>query len=209
MLIKTLPVGPLETNCYLAVDEASHQALVIDPGDEAEVILAAIGKAGAAATLIVLTHYHYDHVAATEAVQRATGAGLAIHRLDAALLARPPALFRGMGWGALPGVTVSRELEDGDALTCGAMVLEVRHTPGHTPGGIALYAAADGVLFSGDTLFREGLGRTDFPGGDWDALLASIRGRLLTLPDETTVYPGHGPATTIGHERRRNPWLNA
>ena len=144
-----------------------------------------------------------------ETVQRATKAGAAIHRLDAELLRRPPALFRSMGWGALPGIVLSRELEDGDEIVAGKMSLAVRHAPGHPPGGIALYSSAEGVVFSGDTLFYGDLGRTDFPGGDADTLLASIRKQLMTLPDETVVYPGHGPATTIGRERRTNPWLRA
>jgi glyoxylase-like metal-dependent hydrolase (beta-lactamase superfamily II) len=205
MLLRTLPVGRIRANCYVLVCERTRAALVIDPGDDLETIQAALASLNAQVSLIALTHYHFDHVLAADGLRRASGAQIAIHRADAALLAKPPALFR-----FLPGATVSvaadRLLEEGDKLAVGDLTLEVLATPGHTPGGVSFWLAAERLVFTGDTLFREGVGRTDFPGSDSELLLRSIRERLFALPDATLVYPGHGPQTTIGHERLHNPW---
>jgi hydroxyacylglutathione hydrolase len=216
MILKTLVVGQLKTNCYLVACEHTREALIIDPGDDADEIMAALASLGAGSQLapfqarhIVLTHFHFDHILAAEALRLKTGASLAIHRDDADALSDPPALFRYFSPGALRGLKADRLLEDGEMLHVGELVVQVLHTPGHSPGGIALWIATEGIVFGGDTLFREGVGRTDFPGCSAEELLRSIRERLFALPDETVVYPGHGPATTIGHERRHNPWVRA
>ncbi len=207
MIMRALAVGQLKTNCYLVACERTREAIAIDPGGDAEVILDAAATLAVQVKQIVLTHFHFDHLLAVEAVIAATGAELAIHESEAELLANPPALFRYFAPQIPRGLVAGRLLADGDRLAVGDLSAEVLHTPGHSPGGISLWIASEGVVFSGDTLFRQGLGRTDFPGGDQDVLLRSIRERLLVLPDNARVYPGHGPATTIGYEKLHNPWL--
>lgn len=207
MILRTLAVGALQTNCYLLGCERTREAAVIDPGDEAGRILAEAEALGLRIGWILLTHFHFDHALGALGVQRATGATLAIHAEDAPLLHRPPAFLRAFGPAAPADLAVDRTLQDGDLLTVGDLTLEVLHTPGHSPGGVSFWLREEKAVFSGDALFRQGLGRTDFPGCSHQTLLESIASRLLTLPDETAVYPGHGPATTIGHERRHNPWL--
>ncbi len=206
MIVRTLEVGMLRTNCYLVVSEASHESAIIDPGGDAAAILDALDALGATAQVILLTHYHFDHIMAVPDLVRQTGAPVAIHEAEAELLARPPTLFR-LAQPDTPRLTADRLLRDGDTITIGADTLRVWHTPGHSPGGVSYYAAEEGVVFVGDALFAEGVGRTDFPGSSGAQLVRSIRERLFTLPDDTVVYPGHGPATTIGHERRANPWV--
>jgi len=209
MILKTLVVGALETNCYLLGCERTRQGAIIDPGDDSVDILLAVRELGLKVDWILLTHFHFDHVLAAHAVQRSTGARVAIHTEDAPLLHHPPAVLRAFGPAASPSLRIDQPLADGDILTVGDVTIEALHTPGHTPGSISFYLSSEKAVFSGDALFCEGIGRTDLPGGSYQTLLESIARRLLTLPDETAVYPGHGPATTIGHERRHNPWLRA
>lgn len=206
MLLRILQVGQLASNCYLVGCERTRQGVVIDPGDEAAVIQRAIEEAQLEITLIVLTHYHFDHIAAAAPLREATGAPVAIHADEAELLQNPPALFR-FFQPRIPTLQADRLLRDGERITVGDLAMQVLHTPGHSPGGISLHLPAEGVVFCGDTLFREGIGRTDFPGGDMGTLEASIRQRLYALDDETVVYPGHGPKTTIGWEKRHNPFV--
>lgn len=206
MIVRTLEVGMLRANCYLVVSEASREAAVIDPGGDPSVILGTLEELGATARAILLTHFHFDHIMAAPEIVRATGAPLAIHEAEADLLARPPALFR-FARPDVPRLTADRLLHDGDTVVVGDVSLEVLHTPGHSPGGVSYYVKDEGVVFCGDALFAEGVGRTDFPGSSAELLARSIRERLFGLPDETVVYPGHGPSTTIGHERRANPWV--
>lgn len=204
MEIRTIPVGELETNCYLAWEE-DKQAVVIDPGAEAGRILGEAEKAGVQVRQVLLTHVHFDHMLAAREVMEATGAGLSVHEADAAALTNPArsllALF-------MPGrryaLSAGRLLTEGDTVEAGQLKLTVLHTPGHTPGSVCFRTG--GVIFSGDTLFMDGEGRTDFPGGDPAAMRASLR-RLAELPDDYAVYPGHGPATTLSRERRYNPWM--
>jgi hydroxyacylglutathione hydrolase len=210
MLIEGLVLGALETNCWLVADDAGGPLVVIDPAGDAEVLVAAIGRRPVAA--VVLTHGHFDHLGAAAAVVDATGAPLLAHRLDAAAASDPWA-NGGLGFGFnYEAPEPDRLLEDGDTLEAGRLTLSVLHTPGHTPGGICLFAAApaDGSdtphLFSGDTLFARSVGRTDFPGGDARALSRSIATKLARLPLETTVHAGHGADTTIGREARANPF---
>lgn len=206
LMVQTLAVGPLQTNCYLVGCAETKEAIVIDPAGNAPRIREAIREGGFSVRLIVNTHAHFDHVGANGAIREATGAPIAIHRLDGDALAKP-AQFMGLSLGGPASPPADRLLEDGEEIAVGRETLQVLHTPGHTPGGIALYHAPTPAVFSGDALFQLGIGRTDLPGGDYETLIESIRGRLLALPDGTTVYPGHGPATTIGTERTRNPYV--
>jgi glyoxylase-like metal-dependent hydrolase (beta-lactamase superfamily II) len=207
MIIKTLAVTNFGTNCYLVGDEQTKTGAVIDPGGDAEAILAAIAKAGLEIELVINTHGHVDHIGANADLLEATGATLVAHRLALPLL-RDPARNLGAFMGRdLVSPTADRSVEEGDTLDIGALSLTVLHTPGHTPGGISLYLAKEEVVFTGDALFQGSIGRTDFPGGNHDLLIQSIREKLLALPEDTRVYPGHGPTTTIGRERRTNPWI--
>lgn len=213
MIIRTLEVGMLHTNCYLVVSEGSREATdgrspaaIIDPGGEPDAILVAVEELDAAVRLVLLTHFHFDHIMAAPEVLQETGATLAIHEAEVDLLARPPALFR-FARPDVPSLTANMILRHGDEVTVGDDTLRVLHTPGHSPGGVSFYSATEGVVFCGDALFAQGVGRTDFPGSSGEQLVRSIRERLFALPDDTVVYPGHGPSTTIGRERRGNPWV--
>jgi glyoxylase-like metal-dependent hydrolase (beta-lactamase superfamily II) len=206
--IVTLEVGDFQACCYVVCDESARQAAVIDPGADPDRIVAAVERLGAQPVLILDTHAHIDHIGANNDLKaRFPDATLCIHALDAPTLTRPSrnlSLFFGSGYKS---VGADRLIEDGDEVAVGLSVFRVLHTPGHTPGGISLYCAEQGVCFTGDVLFAEGIGRSDLPGGDGDVLLESIRSKLLVLPDETKLYPGHGPATTVAHERAHNPFL--
>ena len=206
MILRMLQVGQLASNCYVVGCDRTKQGLVIDPGADASKIRRAIDEAGLEIGLIVLTHYHFDHIEAVGPLQEGTGATVAIHAQEAELLKDPPALFR-FFQPEIPTLQADRLLQDEERLTIGDLEIVVLHTPGHSPGGISLHIPSEKVVFSGDTLFREGIGRTDFPGGDMRTLAASIRERLYTLDEETVVYSGHGPKTTIGWEKRNNPFV--
>lgn len=206
MDIDILSVGPLQTNCYLVTCRETSAAVVIDPGGDAKVILDAIRSRGAKVKWVLNTHAHWDHIAANADVVSGTGAPLAIHKDDLPLLQAKG----GAGlWGivASPSPEPDHFLAPGEVLVIGDLCLEVLFTPGHTPGHVSFYEAQHKVVFDGDVLFCQGIGRTDLPGGSSSALMHSIHGVLLTLPDSVAVYPGHGPATTIGNERQSNPWL--
>ena len=207
VILCTLVVGPLQTNCYLVGCERTRQAMIIDPGADADKIMAAVVRLGLKVTQIVLTHSHFDHILAVDPVRSETGAVVAIHEHEAEHLTQPPTLFRFFAPNIPEGLVADRLLHDHDLLSVGDLKARVIHTPGHSPGGVSLYVASEGVVFCGDSLFRDGVGRTDFPGSSHHLLVRSIRERLFALPDETTVYPGHGPQTTIGRERRHNPWI--
>jgi len=208
VIVETLVVGDLQTNCYLVKDPATGQGLVIDPGDEAERILRRVADLGIDVAAVVLTHFHFDHVLAAEEVASSVQAPLAIHRADSRWLEEPPALFRQF-IPQPPSLRAGLLVEDDGTLAFGTLELRVLHTPGHSPGGISLWCEAAATVFAGDALFAGSVGRSDLPGGDHDALIWGIRERLLVLPDETIVYPGHGPSTTVRAEREGNPWLQA
>lgn len=207
MLLQRLVVGQLQVNCYLVACEETREALIIDPGGEGQRILSAAQGAQLQVTRLVLTHFHFDHIMALDEVREGTGAPVCIHEAEADLLSQPPLLFRMMVPNAPHGLQADCLLHDGDTLSVGRLNLQVLHTPGHSPGGISLWLPAERTVFCGDLIFRQGVGRSDFPGSDPEALLQSIRQKLYSLPDETVLYPGHGPETTVGYEKRHNPWV--
>ncbi len=212
MIHEAVAVGPLACNCHVLADEESREAVVIDPGDDADEILARVRKRGLAVRHLLHTHCHFDHMSATRRVKEETGAAILIHRADKAYydgLVRQYERF-GLTFGAGAGgvrdpLPVDRFLEDGQRIRFGRHELEVLFTPGHTEGSCSFHL--EGSVFSGDTLFCRGVGRTDLPGGSRAEEESSIRKRLYTLDPETAVYPGHGPETTIGEEREENPFV--
>ncbi len=203
MILKQLTVGRFASNCYIVGSESGKEGMIIDPGASTKQILSDVEELGLNIRLIVLTHGHMDHIGAVKGVKEATGAEVAIHADDVRFLRRLSlSTVYNLSFPSSP----DRLLGDGDSIDIGDLHFTVLHTPGHSPGGICLLG--HGVLFSGDTLFNYGIGRTDFPGGSHNQLMNSISTRLMALPDDTVVYPGHGPDTTIGIERRGNPFLN-
>jgi len=208
VILQGFPVGPVGANCYIFGDDAAREVFVIDPGEEPDRILQALRQLGARPVALVNTHGHFDHIQGVEAVRRATGAPFWIHEAEAEILTHGPARAKMLfGLDLPPSPAPDRWLVEGDRLRVGGLTLTVRHTPGHSPGGVCLLG--DGLVFTGDTLFAGSIGRADLPGADMATLLASIARVLLPLPDETVCYPGHGPVTTIGEERRTNPFLTA
>ena len=204
MTLRTLCLGELDTNCYIVWDD-NRVSMVVDPADEAEKILAVIDAEQLSVSAVVLTHVHFDHLLAAEEVCAATGAPLCVGRGDEDALTDSVRNLSGVFQMCAPvSLKADRLLCDGDVLTVGDLSFTVLETPGHTPGCICLME--NGVLFAGDTLFYDSIGRVDFPGSDVPSMLASLR-RLATLPAELTVYSGHGPATTIGREVKQNPYM--
>lgn len=207
MILKRLEVGPFYSNCYIVGSESTKEGMIIDPGAEAEQILKTVKDLGLNIKLIILTHGHIDHVGASKEVKEVTRAEVAIHSDDAKSLPGQEQFAKRMfGISFPPPPPPDRLLHGGDSIDIGDLNFLVLHTPGHSPGGICLLE--NGVVFSGDTLFNTGIGRYDLPGGNYNQLMNSISTKLLVLPDETVVYPGHGPQTTIGAERRGNPFLH-
>jgi glyoxylase-like metal-dependent hydrolase (beta-lactamase superfamily II) len=198
-------VGPLQSNSYLLADEVTREAALFDPGMESEPVADILARERLIVTAIINTHGHFDHVFGNAYFKAKTGAPLLMHRADLDLVKRLEEQSLYFGFRATPSPPPDRFLEEGDEVRVGGIRLRVLHTPGHSAGGICL--VTDGTAFVGDTLFAGSIGRTDLPGGSAETLLTSIREKLLTLPDDTVIYPGHGPATTIGHERRHNPFL--
>jgi hydroxyacylglutathione hydrolase len=201
-----LPLGPLQTNCYLVADPATRDAVVVDPGWDAPAVLDALAQRQWQARAVLLTHAHFDHLGAVAGVVAATRAPFAIHPLELPLMRqRGGAASFGLDVPACP--EPDQLLEPGQPFEAGSLRFDVLFVPGHTLGHVALYHAGAGLLLSGDVLFQQGIGRTDLPGGNYQVLMRSIREVLLALPDETTVCPGHGALTTIGEEKRDNPFL--
>lgn len=205
MLIKKLTVGPIMANCFIVGCDQTREAAVIDPGDEADRILLTLAEAKLTVTHIINTHGHFDHVGANRRMKQATGAPILIHALDAPMLHLLSRSAAAWGMSAENSPPPDRTIDEGDTISVGTITFKVIHTPGHTPGGVSLHA--DGYLFVGDTLFAGSVGRTDFPGGDFDTLKSSIQEKLFTLGDEVQVFTGHGPETTIGEEKRHNPFV--
>jgi glyoxylase-like metal-dependent hydrolase (beta-lactamase superfamily II) len=205
LILKTLVVGPIQSNCYIIGCERTREAAVIDPGGDADRILITLAKDRLRCVYIINTHGHFDHSADNKRLKGVTGAQLLIHHADA-----PMILHQSMNSG-MWGIHVDnspppdRYLREGDIITFGGISLKVLHTPGHSPGGISL--VTDKIVFVGDTLFAGSIGRTDFPGGDHEGLLRNVRKKIFTLGDDVVVYPGHGPKTTVGRERKTNPFF--
>jgi glyoxylase-like metal-dependent hydrolase (beta-lactamase superfamily II) len=208
MIIKQMIVGSMSVCCYIVACERTKVAAVIDPGGDEGKILAELKQMGLSLEYIIATHGHPDHVCGNGRIQQETGAKIIMHAADDQFFGNPQVKKYFAMLGLPPSPPVDRQVVDGDRITLGDLAFEVIHTPGHTPGGICLYNAPD--LFTGDTLFVGGVGRTDFPGGSHEEMMASIRDRLLVLPPETVVWPGHGyggSRSTIGEEARTNPFL--
>lgn len=207
MFHKILPVGVLQCNCSVVGDEQSHEAMVIDPGDQIDEILAILRQAKLTLKYIVVTHAHIDHVGGAMKLKAATGAPILLNQNDIALLKM---LDMQAGWLGMPppgAVQVDGSLNDGQKLQIGNINSQVIQTPGHTEGSICLLFSSEKKLIAGDTLFAGSIGRTDLPGGSFDKIMHSLHTQLMALPDEIEVVPGHGPLTTIGQERETNPFL--
>jgi hydroxyacylglutathione hydrolase len=207
MIHEILPVGPLRCNCSVIGDETSREAIVIDPGDDIDDILALIAKHNLQVKQIVITHAHIDHVGGAMKLRAATGAPILLNQNDYALLKMLDLQAAWIGMRSPGKVEIDHSLGHADTIKAGSLTAEVLHTPGHTEGSICLYFPAENKLIAGDTLFAGSIGRTDLPGGSYEKILHSLHDRVLALPEETIVIPGHGPLTTIGGERESNPFL--
>jgi hydroxyacylglutathione hydrolase len=207
MIHEILPVGPLQCNCSILGDETSHEAIVVDPGDDIPRIMALLAKHSLTVKQIIITHAHIDHIAGAHRLKRLTGAPILYNQNDLPLVKMMDVQAT---WLRIPVPTVDPPddtLDDGKLIAINGLSGSILHTPGHTEGSVCLYLPTQSLLLAGDTLFAGSIGRTDLPGGDLRKIISSIHDRLLTLPDDVTVIPGHGPATTIGDERVSNPFL--
>ena len=207
MIHNVLPVGPLQCNCSIIGDEISREAMVIDPGDDIDDILAVIAEHKLQVKQIVITHAHIDHVGGAMKLRAQTGAPILLNQNDYALLKMLDVQASWLGMKPPGKVEIEAGLSQDETLQAGGLRASVLHTPGHTEGSVCLYFAAEKLLIAGDTLFARSIGRTDLPGGSFEKIIRSIHDKVLTLPEETVVIPGHGPATTIGEEREGNPFL--
>jgi len=205
LIIKELVVGPLMANCFIFGCEETKEAVVIDPGGDADRILLSLADSGLKVKYIINTHGHFDHVAANGKIKDATGADILIHPLDASMLGSLSTNAALFGISVENSPPCDQTIEEGDTVSFGKITLKVLHTPGHTPGGISLYT--DKIVFVGDTLFAGSIGRTDFPGGNFNTLISSIRTKLFKMDDDVRVLSGHGPETSIGSEKRFNPFV--
>jgi glyoxylase-like metal-dependent hydrolase (beta-lactamase superfamily II) len=207
MDVRMFTVGMVQENCYLFRRDGSDRALIVDPGDEADKLLAAIDGLGVELDGILLTHTHFDHVGAVAPVARATGAEVWVPEIEKGVLADINSFVPFPGFGPFEDYEAEHTLSGGETLEMAGFEIEVRFTPGHSPGHVTFSIPDEQAVFSGDVLFQGSVGRTDLPGGDWGTLLESIRSLVDELPPETTVYPGHMGVTTLGAERASNPFL--
>jgi hydroxyacylglutathione hydrolase len=207
MIHEIFPVGPLQCNCSIIGDEATREAMVIDPGDDIEDVLAIVRKHKLQVKQIVVTHAHIDHVGGAMKLRAATGAPILLNENDYALLKMLDVQATWIGVAPPGEVKIDQSVTSGDKVKAGPHEAEILHTPGHTEGSICLYFPAEKKLIAGDTLFAGSIGRTDLPGGSMQKILQSLHGTVMALPDETVVVPGHGTMTTIGEERQSNPFL--
>ena len=208
MLFETIVVGPLGVNCFILGDKHSNEGMVVDPGADCDMILATVANFGVEIKYIVNTHGHFDHVGCNRRLKERTGAQLLAHQEDLPFLLNAGRSARKYGLSVEDSPPPDLFLTDGMRLELGRRSIEVLHTPGHTQGGCCLYLANEKLVITGDTLFADSVGRTDLPGGNHSQLIAAIKTKLMPLPDDTVVWPGHGPSSTIGQERRLNPYLN-
>jgi hydroxyacylglutathione hydrolase len=207
MIFETVEVGPLGVNCFILGCETSREGVVIDPGGDVGRIVEIVNRHNLKIRYIINTHGHFDHVGGNLQAVKAFVAPLLIHESDAAMLGRAAEVARMYGMQGENSPAADGFLTENMEIVFGSHRLKVLHTPGHTQGGCCLYLEAEKKVITGDTLFADSIGRTDLPGGSHEQLLASIKTRLFPLPDEVTAYPGHGPKTTIGHEKRHNPYF--
>jgi len=207
MIHEILPVGPLQCNCSIIGDETTRDAMVIDPGDDIADVLAIIEKHKLQVRQIVITHAHIDHVGGAMKLRQATGAPILMNQNDYALVKMLDLQAAWLGMQSPGHVEIDRSVGDADKVEAGPLVANVIHTPGHTEGSVCLYFPGQHKLIAGDTLFAGSIGRTDLPGGSYEKIIRSLHEKVLALPDETAVVPGHGPLTTIGDERANNPFL--
>jgi glyoxylase-like metal-dependent hydrolase (beta-lactamase superfamily II) len=207
MIHEILPVGVLQCNCSIIGDEQTHEAMVVDPGAEIGSILDLVRKHGLTVKQIVITHAHIDHIGGAMKLRAATGAPILMNQADTEQFKILDLQAQWIGMPPVENPVLDQPIGDGDKLHTGNLEATVLHTPGHTEGSVCLYFPAQKKLIAGDTLFAGSIGRTDLPGGDYDKILRSLKGPVMALPDETEVIPGHGPGTTIGEEREKNPFL--
>lgn len=207
MIHEILPVGVLQCNCSILGDETTREALVIDPGDDVEAILAIVERHGLRVTAVVVTHAHIDHIGGAHKLKAATGAPVYLNHADLPLYDHLEVQAGWIGVKTPERTSIDSDAREGDTLRVGSTDISIMETPGHSPGSISLWIPSEKKVIAGDTLFRDSIGRTDLPGGDGRQILRSIAGKLLVLPDDATVIPGHGPVTTIGRERRDNYFL--
>jgi glyoxylase-like metal-dependent hydrolase (beta-lactamase superfamily II) len=207
MDVRMFTVGPVQENCYLFRREGSDRALIVDPGDEADLLLHAIDELGVELDGILLTHTHFDHVGAVSPVAEATGAEVWVPEIEKGVLADIMSFVPWPGFGPYESYDAEHTLSGGEKLELADFEIDVVFTPGHSPGHVTFSVPDEEVVFSGDVLFQGSVGRTDLPGGDWPTLLESIRSLVDTLPEDTTVHPGHMGLTTLGAERASNPFL--
>ncbi|NUM81683.1 MBL fold metallo-hydrolase [bacterium] len=207
MIIQTLTVGPFQENCYIIGDEITKTGVIIDPGDEAEWIIETARKTGLQFKSVLNTHAHIDHIGAVNQIKNEFKIPFYLHQAELPVLQYAPqsAAMFGIRLNSVPEVDVFYDTNL--TVELGQLSIRLFFTPGHSPGSVSLYVPSEKVVFGGDVLFNGSIGRTDLPGGDFDTLIASIRTHLFTLPDDVIVYPGHGPETAIGHEKKYNPFL--
>jgi hydroxyacylglutathione hydrolase len=209
MIHEVLPVGILGCNCSIIGDEETREAIVIDPGDDVSDIIAILDRHQLTVTMIVITHAHIDHIGGAEKLRAHTGAPVYMHEADKMLSDNLAVQASWLGVETPKDPGIDKPAHEGDVIRAGSVEAHVLHTPGHTPGSLSLYLPLQKKLIAGDTLFNSSIGRTDLPGGDTEQIARSIRGKLYTLPPDTIVYPGHGETTTIGFEKRSNPFVRA
>ncbi len=208
MIHEILPVGMLQCNCSIFGDEQSHEAIVIDPGDNIDQILAILARHALKVKAIVITHAHIDHIGGAAKLKRSTGAPVYMNQNDQELYDDLEMQAGWLGIATPEKTSIDVNGREGDALKLGGAEFQILETPGHTQGSISIWIPTENKLVAGDTLFRDSIGRTDLPGGDGRQILSSIHTKLMPLPEDAIVIPGHGPSTTIGREKERNPFLH-